>query len=107
MYPVRALKTLAKKLDEVAFVVDALVAKRLVAVAEVNTDEEPLRLENIPVVLLSVVTVADADVRLVVDAVTAVKLVVDAVVIFAVPVALRLFVFTVTKLPVVAKSDVK
>ena len=68
---VSAVKILAKRLDEVALVVDALVAKRLVAVAEVNTDEEPLRLENVPVVLFRLVIVAVAAVKLEVDATVA------------------------------------
>lgn len=44
--------------------VDAFVAKKLVAVALVNTDDEPFNVANVPVVLLSVVTVAEAEVRL-------------------------------------------
>ena len=62
IYPVIALKNVAKRLDEVALVVEALVAKRLVAVALVNTDDEPLRLAKVPILPLSVEIVADATV---------------------------------------------
>ena len=59
--PVIALKNEAKRLDEVALVVEALVAKKLVAVAEVKTDDEPFRLANVPVVLFKLVIVAEAE----------------------------------------------
>jgi hypothetical protein len=62
MYAVTALKSVAKRLDEVALVVEALVAKKLVAVADVNTEDEPLSVEKVPVVLFRVVMVAEAEV---------------------------------------------
>jgi hypothetical protein len=58
-----AVKRLVKKLVLVALVVDALVAKKLVAVADVNTDDEPLRLAKVPVVLFRVEIVPEATVR--------------------------------------------
>jgi hypothetical protein len=58
--PVIEVRRLEKKLVLVALVVDALVAKRLVAEALVNTDDDPLRLANVPVVELRVVIVPDA-----------------------------------------------
>jgi hypothetical protein len=60
--PVIAVKRPVKKLVLVALVVDALVAKKLVAVADVNTDDEPLRVAKVPVVLFRVVMVPDATV---------------------------------------------
>jgi hypothetical protein len=64
--PVIAVRRPVKKLVLVALVVDALVAKKLVAVAEVNIDDDPLRLEKVPVVELRVVIVPDAELRLVI-----------------------------------------
>lgn len=63
--PVIAVRRFVKRLVLVALVIRKLVddpfeAKNVVAVALVNTDDEPLRLEKVPVVLLRVATVADA-----------------------------------------------
>ena len=76
---VAALSIVAKRLE-----VEALVAAKVVAVALVNTDEEPFRLENVPVLLVRVlifpvllfrlVIVPEAEVRLVVDAIMAERL---------------------------------
>jgi hypothetical protein len=49
-------------------VVEALVAKKEVAVAEVNTDDEPLRLANVPVVPVRVVIVEEGEVKSVIVA---------------------------------------
>jgi hypothetical protein len=58
-----AAKRLAKRVDDVAFVVDALVAKSVVAVADPT-----VKLVNIPVVPLSVVIVDEGEVRSVITA---------------------------------------
>jgi hypothetical protein len=86
----------AKRLDEVALVVDALVAKKLVAVALVNTDDEPLRLANVPVVLVRVVIVLDDEVKSLI-----VALVMVVVARVTVPVAVRVLVVSETKVGVV------
>jgi hypothetical protein len=81
---VTAFNIEAKRLDEVALVVELFVAKKLVLVALVNTDDEPLRVENVPVVLLSVVIVEEDEVKSVI-----VALVIVVVARVTVPVAVR------------------